>query len=90
MNDMNETEEMDGSSGAESYRAFLDKFVEYGGNPELIKGLAPKAQPTKSRLPHVSTESDPWRSRAPSGRRTCSAIRSARDSCRVITRHLSA
>lgn len=58
MNDMNETEEMDGSSGAESYRAFLDKFVEYGGNPELIKGLAPKAQPTKSRLPHVSTESD--------------------------------
>lgn len=58
MSDMNETEEMDGSSGAESYRAFLDKFVEYGGNPELIKGLAPKAQPMKSRLPHVSTESD--------------------------------
>lgn len=58
MNDMNATEEMDGSSGAESYRAFLDKFVEYGGNPELIEGLTPVAQPAKNRVPHVSTESD--------------------------------
>lgn len=58
MNDMNKSAKRDVTSGAESYRAFLDKFVEYGGNPELIKGLAPKAQPTKSRLPHVSTESD--------------------------------
>lgn len=58
MNDVNERAEAGIPSGAESYMALLDKFVEYGGDPDLVEGLAPKAQPAKNRLPYVSTESD--------------------------------
>lgn len=58
MNDKNEKVGVDVTSGAESYMAFLDTFVENGGNPELAEGLTPVAQPAKNRLPHVSTESD--------------------------------
>lgn len=58
MNDANKSAKRDDASGGESYMAFLDKFVEYGGDPDLIKGLAPKAQPAKNRLPYVSTEPD--------------------------------
>lgn len=58
MNDMNKSAKRDDTSGAEPYMAFLDTFVENGGNPELAEGLTPAAQPAKNRLPHVSTESD--------------------------------